>query len=162
MKDFSPTVPFKKLKNTKAWKITSYYVRKKAKNICYTCGHRYDFKELSAGHFIEKIGAAGIYFDLRGLRAQCFYCNRRLHGNKAIYAKYLVDEYGPGILNDLHKAAQKPKHWTKNELEIVEKAVISKMKLEHIPCPDWISTTSSTNTSRRPAKRTTTTTATEK
>lgn len=119
--DFSPLVPPKKLPSTKAWKLTSEYVRKKAKGKCYTCGRRVHYKKLNAGHFIEKQGNAGIYFDLRGLRAQCFYCNRRLHGNKAVYAIKLLQEIGEKEVNDLYKLSRKSKVWRKNELKEIEK-----------------------------------------
>ena len=112
-------VPFKKLKNTKAWLLTSEYVRRKSKGICYTCGRRVEFKKLCAGHFREKIGNAGTYFDLDGLRAQCFYCNRRLHGAKDIYARKLLKEIGEKGLNNLFKKSVKGKQWTKEELEVI-------------------------------------------
>jgi hypothetical protein len=71
------------------------------------------YERLAAGHFIEKIGGAATYFDLRNIRAQCnFACNRRLHGNKAIFAEKLVREYGPEVLTELRKKAQTSKHWT--------------------------------------------------
>jgi hypothetical protein len=107
--DFSPTVPFKKLKNTKAWKLTSEYVRKRANGICYTCGQRYPFEKLVAGHFIEKLGAAAIYFDLRGLRAQCGWnCNRQRHGAKEVYTLKLIDEIGRDEIEDLRRLARHP------------------------------------------------------
>ena len=115
------TVPPSKLTNTKAWKLTSLYVRKKADGICYTCERKIEFKRLSAGHFREKRGNAGIFFDLRGLRAQCYYCNRRLHGAKDIYAMKLEKE-DPGVVEYLYKKSIKPKTWTKEELKEIANA----------------------------------------
>jgi hypothetical protein len=110
--------------------LTSEYVRKKSGGKCYTCERKIIYKKLSAGHFIEKIGAAGIYFDLRGIRAQCFYCNRRLHGNKAIFAAKLIEENNGDatVITDLYKLCQKPKFWRKNELRLIEVALEEKIK----------------------------------
>ena len=110
-------VPFKKLPNTKAWKMTSDHVRKLSKGYCYTCRNRYPQAKLSAGHFIEKIGGAATYFNLDNLRAQCYYCNRKRHGNKEIYALNLIKEIGLEKVKELRKIAQKPKVWTKLELD---------------------------------------------
>lgn len=111
------TVPPKKLKNTKAWKITSALVRAVSKGICYTCNNPYPMNKLNAGHFIEKIGHAAIYFDLEGLRAQCFYCNRRLHGSKDVYAVKLMNEIGKKRVDSLFQRSRPTKLWTKDELE---------------------------------------------
>ena len=116
----SQIVPFKKLKNTRAWKLTSLYVRRKSKNVCYTCGNKYPISKLVAGHFIEKIGNAGTYFDMDNLRPQCqWYCNRMRHGAKDIYALKLIEELGDGIIKELHKRASKSKQWTQLELNVI-------------------------------------------
>ena len=126
--DISPIIPFKKLKNTKAWKLTSEYVRKSSGGKCYTCGKKYPLAKLVAGHFIEKIGGAAVYFDLRNLRAQCGWnCNRMKHGNKEIYAMKLVKERGPNILQELHKKAQKSKQWHQNELDDIAAEMYMKL-----------------------------------
>lgn len=108
-------IPFKELETHKAWRLTSKLVRLRAKGICYTCNSKPE--KLFAGHFREKIGSSGIYFDLRGLRGQCFYCNRRLHGNYAIYHPKLIREIGIEEYEDLNKKAQRAKVWTLKELE---------------------------------------------
>jgi hypothetical protein len=122
MKDISPIVYPKQLPNTKAWKNTSIYVRLTAYGKCYTCGAMVPFKKLHAGHLIEKLGCAAIYFELDGIRGQCYRCNRLLHGNKAIFTLKLIDEIGEERVRELHKMASKPKFWRKNELdEIAER-----------------------------------------
>lgn len=115
-------VPFKKLKNTKAWKLTSRLVRLKAKGMCFTCGARVLFEKMVAGHFREKMGNAAIYFDLDNLRGQCgWFCNRNQHGAKDIYAKKLINEIGMERFEKLFKKSVKPKQWTQGELDkIVE------------------------------------------
>lgn len=126
------TVPFKKLKNTKAWKFTSLLVRQKSKGICYTCEKKYPIKKLNAGHFIDKIGHAGTYFDLDNLRAQCFYCNRRRHGELGKYGLKLRKEIGDKRVDDLFKKANKPKLWSKEELKKIaeEREIIKNKKVE--------------------------------
>lgn len=111
------TVPFKKLPNTKAWKITSLLVRTEARGICYTCDKEFPLKKLNAGHFIDKLGHAAVYFERDNLRAQCFRCNRRLHGNLGVYALKLRQEIGDERLADLQKKSRKTKVWTTEELE---------------------------------------------
>ncbi len=109
-------VPFEKLKGTKAWKNTSLLVRLSSNGICYTCGKEVGFDKLVAGHAKEKRGHASIYFDLDGLRGQCGYCNRRLHGNYRIYTLKLIDEIGRERVDAYERKSQKTKHWTKGEL----------------------------------------------
>jgi len=114
-------IPFKKLKNTKAWLLTSKLVRTKSKGICYTCGRNVGYEKIVAGHFREKRGCAGIYFELDGIRGQDFYCNRRLHGNYAIYHPKLIKEIGIERYEALNKKAQRAKVWTQLELEELAK-----------------------------------------
>src|SRR5262245_46768540 len=107
-------VPFTKLPNTKAWKLTSELVRLQSKGVCYTCGRKYPLNKLVAGHFREKRGNAAVYFDLDNFRAECGWsCNRMMHGAKDIYAMKLIKEKGPKILQELFKRSQKSKQWTK-------------------------------------------------
>jgi hypothetical protein len=115
-KDISPIVYPKKLPATKAWKQTSIYVRLLSKGRCYTCGARIPFKKMHAGHVIEKLGCAAIYFELDGLRGQCYRCNRLLHGNKAVFTIKLIDEIGQERVKELHRMSLKPKFWRKDEL----------------------------------------------
>lgn len=121
--DISPIVYFKQLKNTKAWKVTSLYVRTESKGRCYTCNKVYPIEKLHAGHLIEKLGAAAIYFDLDGIRGQCYRCNRQLHGNKDIFGQKLRKEIGEERVNNLYKKSRKTKVWTKNELYLVEQNI---------------------------------------
>ena len=110
-------IPFEKLKNTLAWKLTSELVRKRAKGKCYTCGRRVEFKKMVAGHSREKRGASGTYFELDGLRGQCNYCNRRQHGNYSVFTLKLIEEIGFERVKELAKKAQKSKKWTRGELD---------------------------------------------
>jgi 5-methylcytosine-specific restriction endonuclease McrA len=117
-------VPFTKLPATKAWKLTSEYVRRIANGICYTCNRKVGYEKLVAGHFIEKRGGAATYFDLDNLRAQCgWYCNRMQHGAKTDYTLKLIAEIGMDRVVALKKKAQKSKQWNKAELGDIEEEV---------------------------------------
>ena len=128
MKDISPIVFFQKLKSTKAWKLTSLYVRTESKGKCYTCGTVYPIKKNHAGHLIEKLGAAAIYFDLDGIRNQCYRCNRLLHGDKDVFGQKLRKEIGEERVNVLYKKSRKTKVWRKNELKEIEKELQEMIK----------------------------------
>ena len=118
-------VPFKKLKDSKAWKLTSEYVRKKGARItregvwnqCYTCKNWFPFNKLVAGHSDEKIGHASTYFDLDGLRPQDYRCNRKLHGDYARFTMNLIEEIGIERVKQLRIRAGKSKVWTLLEIE---------------------------------------------
>ena len=124
-------VPFKKLASTLAWKLTSQYVRLKVCNLtdsdekygeCYTCEKVFPFKKLYAGHLIEKIGHAAIYFDLDGIRAQCYKCNRMLSGDKDNFGQKLRKEIGEERVNNLYKKSRPSKTWNKEELKEIAEA----------------------------------------
>ncbi len=79
------------------WDVFSKYIRKRDKNICFTCGRKGEGSGMHAGHFISKqIGGIALYFDERNVNAQCYNCNINLFGNQWIYGqrlgKELVDE----------------------------------------------------------------------
>jgi hypothetical protein len=80
-----------------------------------------EYKKMHAGHFNEKLGNAAIYFDLDGLRGQCYRCNRLLHGNKDVFAANLIKESGPEVILSLQKKCVGSKFWRKNELEKIAK-----------------------------------------
>lgn len=107
------TIP--KLKR-KVWKVFSVYIRQRDKGICYTCGRKFDPKEMDAGHYISR-RINSTLFNEKNVHAQCTYCNRYLYGNMAKYAIHLQGQYGQGILKELDKEAQKTKQFTREELE---------------------------------------------
>lgn len=114
--------PLKTLKR-KAWQAISQYIRKRDP-WCVTClmeGKQKPSED--CGHFIpnserkQDLGGNELWYDERNLNGQCVKCNNYKSGNLAPYALYLEKKYGAGILQELHKLYQKPKKWTRNEIE---------------------------------------------
>lgn len=131
-RDSITIVPFEKLASTKAWKKTSEFVRKQAilpfvhgpeepYVECYTCGSVIPYKESNAGHAMEKIGHAAIYFDRCGIKCQCFRCNRKLHGNYGVFTYKLIKEIGQKEYESYLKKSLKTKVWTKADLSKIVK-----------------------------------------
>lgn len=116
----------------KAWELISIYVRKSAADEnglvrCYTCGSPHFWKDTECGHYIHK---DCLDFDLNNLRAQCNYCNRRLHGNSGVYAEKLIKEIGIDDVDFLREKANKVKKFNIFELEEIINDL--KLKLEEI------------------------------
>ena len=94
------------------WRLFSKFIRERDKYTCYTCGKPGN----EAGHFYHSKGYL-IHFEERAVHTQCPQCNRWKSGNLQEYARRLVRDYGPGILeefNDLKNIAYKP---TREEYE---------------------------------------------
>jgi len=74
----------------KLWEVFSKYIRKRDKNICFTCGRNGEGKGMHAGHFIPKsVGGITLYFNEENVNAQCYNCNINLGGNQYVYGKNL-------------------------------------------------------------------------
>ena len=106
----------KKTYHNKLWKLVSEYVRRVYSSDgmvrCFTCGTIKHWKEVDAGHFIDKsVCGAELYFDLRNVKPQCTKCNRFLHGAKDVYARELVRVYGKNILDNLFAVKQLIRKW---------------------------------------------------
>ena len=99
----------KKRKTTKqlkkdAWNLFSQYIRLRdclrttgcsSFGLCITCGKRYHFKLLQAGHFIPGRHNANL-FNEKGCHAQCYNCNINLKGNTLEYRRQIIRLYGAG------------------------------------------------------------------
>lgn len=93
--------PLQKAKD-KAWKQFSRFIRLRDclattgdidYGICITCGLRFHFKELQAGHFVPGRGNA-VLFDEDITHAQCQKCNVWLYGNLIEYYPKMLKLYG--------------------------------------------------------------------
>lgn len=109
----------------KCWTEFSIYIRKRDGlettgsiewAMCITCGKRYHYKMLQAGHFIAGRHNAGLFSE-KGTHAQCYNCNINLKGNTLVYRRALIVKYGEGIDEQLEREAQEMKQFTIPELE---------------------------------------------
>ena len=118
------------------WKTFSHYIRLRdclattgspLFGECISCVRTVEFNLLDAGHFVPKHNAN--YFSERGVRAQCQYCNRYLHGNQLGYRRGLVELYGEDVVNELETENQPIKQFTLKELKELETDLKEKIKL---------------------------------
>ena len=105
------------LKQTKAWKLFSRYVRQRDKR-CYTCNEGGDWKEADAGHYFHH--CAIFFFDTRFVKRQCTGCNRFHHGRLGIYAMNLIGEIGLKAFKAAERKSHQIKRWKPSELKEIE------------------------------------------
>ena len=107
------------------WGIFSQYIRMRDGLLttgstewafCITCGKRYHFKMLQAGHFIAGRGSGNLFSE-RGVHAQCYNCNINLKGNTLEYRRRVIKLYGEGVDTELENEARQLKKYTVPELE---------------------------------------------
>ena len=109
-----------------AWTAFSRWIRKRDSNEfgqgnCITCGIEVHVPSLKAhaGHFIHG-KYKKTYFNEKNVHLQCRSCNFFKDGARDVYALKLIERYGDGIIQELHKE-NKQKSWTKTELEEIIK-----------------------------------------
>ncbi len=109
----------------KAWCVFSECTRKRdcllttgcsSFGLCITCGKRYHFKLLQAGHFVAGRHNAGLFSE-RGVHAQCYNCNINLRGNTLEYRRKIIELYGDGVDLELEAEARQTKKFSISELE---------------------------------------------
>ncbi len=93
-----PKIKHKSTKTLKkrAWNLISEFVRRSAADNngivkCYTCAKPHFWTDMDCGHYIH---GDNLDLEINNLRAQCNYCNRRLHGNSGIFCEKLIKEIG--------------------------------------------------------------------
>ncbi len=120
----------------KVWTEFSKYIRTRdclrttgcsSWGLCVSCGKRYHFKLLQAGHFLPGRHNATLFYE-RGCHAQCFYCNMRLYGNTLSYMDALIKLYGEGIIEELRENDKIIKKFIIPELEDLRIGFKSKLK----------------------------------
>jgi hypothetical protein len=82
---------------------------------CVTCGVRKPWKEMQAGHFIDGRNNA-ILFDELGVYPQCYACNCMKSGNKVEYFRFMQEQVGDKIIDELRKKAKQQRKFTEEEL----------------------------------------------
>ena len=84
--------------------------------LCFTCGKRYHFKLIQAGHFIAGRHASNLFSE-RGVHAQCYNCNINLSGNTLEYRRKLIEKYGEGVDLELEEIDRQVRKFSIPELE---------------------------------------------
>jgi hypothetical protein len=73
----------------KLWVVFAKYIRKRDKDICFTCGKPGN----QAGHFIPRsAGGLALYFHPDNVHCQCSWCNLHMQGNIWEYGQRLGEE----------------------------------------------------------------------
>ena len=76
--------------------------------LCVTCGKRYHFKLLQAGHFVSGRHLGNLFSEM-GTHAQCYNCNINLKGNTLVYRRKIIELYGEGWDEKLEQEASQIK-----------------------------------------------------
>ena len=90
----------------KADQLFSIYIRKKYAEdgyvACYTCNKKHPIAEMQCGHFVRRVHLATRWSE-KNCRPQCFACNVWKRGCYDEFARNLVLECGPEILDELNR-----------------------------------------------------------
>lgn len=134
----------KKIKK-KAWDSFSKYIRlrdclkttgTKEEGVCITCGRRFPFKSLQAGHFISS-RCNSVLFEEDLVNAQCSGCNLFLNGNYVMYTIIMIKEHGVNWVEEKQKLKYQTKKYTQQDYIDIEKKYREKyLKLlddSHLP-----------------------------
>jgi len=109
----------------RAWDAFSKFIRQrdclrttgcKDWGLCITCGKRYHFKLLQAGHFVAGRHNANL-FNEKGCHAQCYNCNINLRGNTLEYRRQIIKLYGEGADEEIEMEARQDKKYTVQDLK---------------------------------------------
>ena len=118
------------------WELFSKYIRARdclettgcaSFGLCITCGKRYHFKLLQAGHFIPGRHNANL-FSKKGTHAQCYNCNINLRGNTLEYRRQIIKLYGQGYDEILEAEARQIKKFSVAELTEMKEYYTQKVK----------------------------------
>jgi len=121
--------PSKTTLKRKAWSTFSAFIRTRDCirttgcpdwGLCITCGKRYHFKLLQAGHFIPGRHNANLFSE-KGTHAQCYNCNINLHGNTLEYRRKIIELYGDGYDEVLEQEDGEIKKFAPEDLTNLEK-----------------------------------------
>jgi len=125
----------RKLKK-ECWDLFSKYIRMRdclrttgcaSFGLCITCGKRYHFKLLQAGHFIPGRHNNNLFSE-EGTHAQCYNCNINLRGNTLEYRRQIIRLYGEGYDEELERQNEENRHFTVPELEKKKEDLKQKIK----------------------------------
>lgn len=105
----------------KVWIQFSIFIRTRGAdsagwNACVTCGVRKFWRDLQAGHFIRGRLNANL-FEERGCWPQCYSCNVGAQGAVVFYYRFMLKEYGQGVIDELIAQNNKTHKWMGGELQ---------------------------------------------
>lgn len=82
---------------------------------------------MQAGHFIPGRHNS-ILFDERNVHAQCYGCNVMKQGNSIKYFRFMQQQYGDAVIEELERLDRENKQFTIPELETLYEAIKEKLK----------------------------------
>ena len=95
---------------SRLWDVFSLYTRLRYTTdggvmSCYTCPRTGVFRQdkFECGHYISRVNKT-IKFSEYNNHVQCYDCNHPLEGNKPVYRKNLIKDYGQHIVDFLEAA----------------------------------------------------------
>lgn len=95
-------LPTIKSLEAKLWLECKRIIRANYPHVCISCNKGVEGKQLHTGHYFrKKFIPLQMKYDLRLLRNQCSFCNRRLHGNLEWYTINLLKQEGEQYLLDI-------------------------------------------------------------
>jgi hypothetical protein len=108
-----------------AWKWFSAWVRLRYADAsgyvkCWTCDAVKHWKEMHAGHWIPKKRGNSVYFEERNVRPQCPSCNMFYEGMGHIFTQRMIDEFGPGIVDEMESLARTTVQYRLCDYEAIE------------------------------------------
>jgi len=100
--------------------------------VCCSCGQAVHYKQANGGHCQPKGRRYnGTCIDPRNIHLQCVECNLYRQGNPAGYLKFMLEEYGAEILDEL--AVKSKMRLTREDFELyIEETapLVRRLKLE--------------------------------
>lgn len=91
------------------WAVFTKYIKKRDRNICFTCGRFAEGYGMGGGHYKPKAACgAKYYFSEVNVNAQCTYCNLTLQGDQVNYRERLIRRYGIEAVKDIEDNFRKP------------------------------------------------------
>lgn len=100
------------------WKVFAAFIKKRDKNICFTCDRKCEGSGAHAGHFINKsVGGLALYFHEDNVHCQCFNCNINLGGNQYIYGEKLGPETVASLRSLKQQIFKPTAEWYKDMIE---------------------------------------------
>lgn len=94
---------------------------------CVTCGKRYHWKEIQAGHFVSG-RSNGVLFDERGIHPQCVSCNMFRNGNQEAYFQFMLSRFGQSVIDELLANRRKVVQFSRAELNAMRSGYRDRIK----------------------------------